>query len=285
MALAPRPLSGRTLPGTAIEVRSEGLRRGAVASALFDFDGTISLIREGWQQIMVPMMVELLLEAPDHEPEDEVRAVVRDYVDRLTGKQTIYQMIQLCEELRRRGATPREPLAYKRIYHDRLWERIKGRVADLKAGRRAPDDLMVPGARDLLMNLRERGVVLYLASGTDLAYVQDEAAALGVADLFDGGVSGALDNWEGFSKAMVIDQILRGHGLHGEQLVVFGDGYVEIEEARRVGGIAVGVASDEARREGVDEWKRSRLIQAGADLIVPDFRQQAALLRYLFGED
>ena len=27
---------------------------------LFDFDGTLSLIREGWPEIMVPMMVEIL---------------------------------------------------------------------------------------------------------------------------------------------------------------------------------------------------------------------------------
>ena len=91
--------------------------------------------------------------------------------------------------------------------------------------------------------------------------------------------------WESFSKAMIIDQILREHRLHGEQLVVFGDGYVEIENAKRVGGLAVGVASDEVRREGVDAWKRSRLIQAGADLIVPEFRQQARLLSYLFARE
>ena len=281
MRIAPRPGRRRFLPGTSIEVVNEGIRRGAIASALFDFDGTISLIREGWQQVMVPMMVELLLEAPEHESEEEVRAVVVEYVDRLTGKQTIYQMIQLCEELKKRGATPLEPLAYKRMYHDRLWQRIEGRVAGLKAGRIAPDDLMVPGARDLLVSLREAGVSLYLASGTDLAYVQDEASALGVAEWFDGGIYGALDRWESFSKAMVIEQILREHRLQGEHLAVFGDGYVEIENARRVGGIAVGVASDEVRREGVDEWKRSRLLQAGADLIVPEFREHARLLDYL----
>ena len=275
---------GPFLPGSAIEVVNPAVPRGRVRFALFDFDGTVSLIREGWQQIMIPMMVDLLAEAPQAESPEQLRVVVTDYVDRLTGKQTIYQMIQLCEELAKRGATPLEPLEYKRMYHDRLWERIKDRVAGLKAGRIPPDDLMVPGARDVLAALRSRGVTCYLASGTDIAYVQDEAAALGVAGYFDGGIYGALDNWESFSKAMIIDQILRDHGLAGEQLVVFGDGYVEIEEARRVGGIAVGVASDEARRQGVDEWKRGRLIGAGADLIVPDFRESARLLDYLFTE-
>jgi phosphoglycolate phosphatase-like HAD superfamily hydrolase len=273
--------AGRYVPGTSIEVLNPGIKRGRVRSALFDFDGTISLIREGWQQVMIPMMVELLLDTPEHEPEAELTAAVREYVDRLTGKQTVYQMIQLCEELKKRGKEPLEPLAYKRMYHDRLWERIAGRVAGLKAGRIPPDDLMVLGAQDLLVGLREAGMTLYLASGTDLAYVEDEAAALGVAELFDGGIYGALDKWESFSKAMIIDQILRDHHLQGEQLVVFGDGYVEIENARKVNGIAVGVASDEVRREGVDQWKRGRLIQAGADLIVPEFRQHRHLLEYL----
>ncbi len=275
----------RYLAGSSIEVIAEPPRRGAIASALFDFDGTISLIREGWQQVMIPMMVEILLQTPRHESEDELRVVVREYVDRLTGKQTIYQMIQLCEEIVKRGGSPLEPLAYKRMYHDRLWARIEGRVAGLKAGRIPQDDLLVPGSRDLLAALRRRGVKLYLASGTDIAYVQDEAAALGVADLFDGEIYGALDNWQAFSKAMIIERILREHDLRGEELVVFGDGYVEIENGKAVGGIAVGVASDEVRRAGVDEWKRSRLVAAGADLVVPEFREQARLVAYLFREE
>ncbi len=275
----------RYLAGTSIEIISEPPRRGAIASALFDFDGTISLIREGWQGVMIPMMVEILLQTPRHEPENELATVVRDYVDRLTGKQTIYQMIQLAEEVQKRGGTPLEPLEYKRMYHDRLWARIEGRVAGLKSGRIPRDDLLVPGSRELLTSLRRRGVTLYLASGTDIAYVQDEAEALGVTDLFDGGIYGALDNWQSFSKAMVIERILREHDLRGEELVVFGDGYVEIENGKAVGGIAVGVASDEVRREGVDLWKRNRLIGAGADLIIPEFREHARLIAYLFGED
>ena len=39
---------------------------------------------------------------------------------RLNGRQTIYQMIQLADEVTQRGGTPLEPLAYKHRYHDRL---------------------------------------------------------------------------------------------------------------------------------------------------------------------
>jgi hypothetical protein len=58
---------------------------------------------------MVPMMVEILLELNTGETEEELTALVRDFVDRLTGKQTIYQMLRLCEEIRKRGGTPQRP--------------------------------------------------------------------------------------------------------------------------------------------------------------------------------
>ena len=47
-------------------------------------------------------------------------------------------MIQLAEEIRKRGGQPLEPLDYKRMYLDRLWERIKdGSPASRRADRPA----------------------------------------------------------------------------------------------------------------------------------------------------
>ncbi len=267
--------------GTEIEVINRHIERGCIRFALFDFDGTISLIREGWQGVMIPMMVEVLLETPDHEGGAELTHVVTEFVTRLTGKQTIYQMIQLAEEVEKRGGIARDPLAYKREYLQRLWARIKDRVAELKSGRRSPDDLMVPGALDMLRALRARGTTCYLASGTDRPYVLDEAQALGLPPYFGDHIYGALDDYQNFSKRMVIARILRENHLTGPELIAFGDGFVEIEDTKAVGGTAVGVASNEATRQGVDPWKRERLIQAGADLIVPDFREHEALIAYL----
>jgi phosphoglycolate phosphatase-like HAD superfamily hydrolase len=272
------------LPGTQIELINPHLQRGQIRFALFDFDGTVSLIREGWQAVMIPMLVEVLLETPDHESEAELTRVVTDFVTRLTGKQTIYQMIQLAEEVEKRGGTPRDPLDYKYAYLERLWVRIAGRVADLKSGRKGPEDFVVPGSFELLGALRERGVTAYLASGTDQAYVLDEAQALGLPLYFEERIYGALDDYRNFSKRMLIERILGENGLGGPELVAFGDGFVEIEDTKAVGGIAVGVATDEAARQGIDEWKRARLIQAGADLIIPDFREHEALVAYLFPE-
>ena len=272
------------LENTHIEIITPYVPRGHIRHALFDFDGTVSLIREGWQGVMIPIMVEVLLETPMHESEEGLCAVVTEFVDRLTGKQTIYQMIQLCQEVRQRGGEPLAPLEYKWMYLDRLWEHIKGRVAGLKNGEIEPEEMMVPGAVPTLEALRARGTSCYLASGTDELYVLDETAALGLPPYF-ASIYGALDDYQNYSKKMVIERILNDNHLSGPEFVTFGDGYVEIEDTKAVGGIAVGVASNEATRCGINEWKRERLIQAGADLIIPDFRQHERLMAYLFAED
>src|SRR5256714_2400220 len=116
-----------------IEIVNPDLPRGRFRSVLFDFDGTLSLIREGWPQVMIPMMVQALQETGTRETPLELTAAVEDFVMRLNGRQTIYQMIQLADEVSRRGGVPLEPLAYKHRYHDLLMERIKIRLQDLEA--------------------------------------------------------------------------------------------------------------------------------------------------------
>ena len=266
-----------------IEIINQSLEIGRVSSVLFDFDGTVSVIREGWQDIMVPMMVEELMKTPQHEPEDQLHDYVREYVYVLTGKDTIFQMIRLAEEVQKRGATPLEPLDYKREYHRRLWDKVQHRVAGLKSGAIDPRDMVIKGAIDLIEDLHSRGMKLYLASGTDHHYVVDEATALGVGHYFGEHIYGALDNhWER-SKATVIQDILTRNNLHGSSLLAIGDGFVEIENCKQVGGLAIGVASDEAARQGIDNWKRERLIRAGADIIIPDFTNIPAITNLLFG--
>jgi phosphoglycolate phosphatase-like HAD superfamily hydrolase len=270
------------LPDDEIEVLRPDLPRGRFRSVLFDFDGTLSLIREGWPEVMIPMMVGVLRETGTAETEAELTAAVEEFVMRLNGRQTIYQMIQLADEVRRRGGRPLEPLAYKHRYHDLLMERIRGRREALRSGAAAPEDWAVPGTHALLAALRRRGLVLYLASGTDLHYVRQEAELLRLAEFFGEHIYGALDDYHNFSKQMIIERILRDHGLRGEELLAFGDGFVEIEEVKKVGGVAVAVASDEARRQGVNAWKRDRLVRAGADVVIPEYRRHERLLEYLF---
>jgi phosphoglycolate phosphatase len=268
-----------------IEVLRPALPRGRFRSVLFDFDGTLSLIREGWPQVMIPMMVDALRQTGTAESDAELTRVVEEFVMRLNGRQTIYQMIHLAEEVTKRGGAPRDPLEYKHRYHDLLMARIEGRLTALERGQAKPEEWTVPGSHELLEGLKRRGARLYLASGTDLKYVRREAELLGVAPYFGDHIYGALDDYKSFSKQMVIERILREEGLAGEELLGFGDGFVEIEEVRKAGGVAVAVASDEVARRGVNAWKRDRLVRAGADVVVPEYRQAETLLRWLYAEE
>ena len=269
------------LDNTAIEIHRE-IQTGNIRHVVFDFDGTISLIRDGWQNVMVPMMVECLqAETDTTETQEALEALVVEFVDRLTGKQTIYQMMQLGEEIEKRGGTPREPLVYKDEYNRRLLPVVEERIAGLAAGTLPADPLRVPMSLEFLESLRKMGINCYLASGTDVEFVKNEASLLGVAEYFDGGIFGALREYKKFSKAMVIQKIITDFELSGNELLIIGDGYVEIENAKAVGAIAVGVASVEANRYNMNADKRERLIRAGADIIIPDFREGTQLLDYL----
>jgi phosphoglycolate phosphatase-like HAD superfamily hydrolase len=263
----------------------ETIRQASARQArlvLFDFDGTLSLIRTGWMQVMVPMMVEILSALNTGEPEADLRSVVEAFVWKLTGKETIYQMMALAEEVVRRGGRPLDPLVYKRQYLDRLWKVIHTRVEELRAGQCSNDKYLVPGARPLLEELRNRGLALYLASGTDEIFVKEEADLLDITRYFDGGIFGALDDYRSFSKRILVQRILSEPGVRGEHFLGFGDGYVEIEEVRAAGGVAVGVATDEPDCRAPDPWKRQRLIGAGADYIIPNYQCRDELLQTLF---
>src|SRR6266478_4419652 len=260
----------------------EHLRPGASASnarvALFDFDGTISVIRSGWMEIMIPMMVEILLDLNTGEREEDLRAIVEEFVGRLTGKQTMYQMIALAEEIEKRGGTPLDPLEYKNQYLALLNDRIRDALSELREERCPPEKYLVPGARALLESLQQRGLKMYLASGTDHVYMREEARLLDVARYFDGGVYGALDDYKSFSKKILIQRILSTTDVHGAEILGFGDGYVEIEEVKQVGGVTVGVATTEPECMVVDDWKRQRLIGVGADFIIPNYLCRDELL-------
>ncbi len=230
---------------------------------------------------MIPMMVEILLTTGTDESRSELTELVERFVMRLNGRQTIYQMIRLTEEIKRRGGSPLDPLDYKRQYHDLLWQQVGRRVEAVQEGQLTADEMTVPGARDLLSQLRDQGIVLYLASGTDLTYVAREVTVLGLDHFFESRVYGAVDDYKTFSKAMVIRRMIDEAKFDPAEIIGFGDGFVEIEEVKRVGGTAVGVASNESTRQGIDHWKRDRLIRAGADLIIGDYRCREELQKTL----
>lgn len=268
-----------------IEFRSDFSARPGISHVLFDFDGTLSLIRQGWPEVMIPLFLECLPRLPG-ETEAEARQWVQDDIMRLNGKQTIYQMIQLAERIKERGGTPKDPLWYKKEYLRRLDGKISSRIDQLQSGAASPDDYLVFGSRPLLEELAGRGWLLYLASGTDEPYVRTEAALLKIDHYFQGRIYGAKDDYQTFSKKMVIQRILRENRVPGDKLLAFGDGYVEIENTKEAGGLAVAVASDEANNGSgnVDPWKRQRLLGVGADMVIADFRDALPLLQEITGK-
>lgn len=257
-------------------------RLGRIKYALIDFDGTISVIRQGWEDVMVPMMVEMI--CAGNPPTPEIEREVREYVDYSTGMLTIKQMEWLADAVRRHGMAkdPRDQYEYKRIYNGRVLEHIDGRLRKLLVGDLKPEDLMIMGSREFLEALKERGVTMYLASGTDHEYVVREAVALKVTQYFSGGVYGAIDGTEANDKEKIIQRILYDNNLRGDELIVIGDGPVEIRNAKSRDAIAVGVASDEVKRYGLNPRKRERLMDAKADLLIPDFTRWEELIAYLF---
>jgi phosphoglycolate phosphatase-like HAD superfamily hydrolase len=261
---------------------------GHLRHALFDFDGTLSVLREGWESVMIPLMIACIRGPGSVSPQlsAEIEQEVRAYVDRSTGILTIQQMGWLAEAVRRYGlvADPCTAREYKAQYVEQLMQRVSARRADLRLGRMAPEQGMLAGARSFLEALTSRGTHLYLASGTDHPYVVDEASALGLAGYFDNRIYGALDDSEANDKEQVIRRILDQANLAGTDLLVVGDGPVEIRVAHAAGAIALGVASDEVRRSGWNAHKVRRLEAANADLLVPDFSQARRLAAFLFAE-
>jgi len=160
--------------------------------------------------------------------------------------------------------------------------KIHHRLEELENGQASPEKYLVPGARKLLESLKARGLKMYLASGTDQVYMRKEARLLDVDRYFDGGVFGALDDYKSFSKKILIQQVIAKAECQGDQFLGFGDGYVEIENVKEVGGVAVGVATDEPECQTVDQWKRTRLAGVGADFIIPNFLNHGELMAALF---
>jgi rfaE bifunctional protein kinase chain/domain len=261
-----------------------------IGYAIFDNDGTISTLREGWEQIMAPMMIRSVLGEKYKEADESlyfsVKSAVHELIDKTTGIQTLKQMNILLGLIREFGFVPEERIldesGYKEIYNNDLMEMVRIREEKLKNGELSIEDLTIKGSVHFLKTLHDKGIRLYLTSGTDEADVKHEALVLGYDSLFDGKIFGATGDINADSKKMVLDSILDSIGENeAGSIITFGDGPVEIRETHKRGGTTAGVASNELRRYGLNQAKRTRLIKAGADIIVPDFSQPEKLLGLL----
>lgn len=280
----------RYIANTEIEIINNWNEKPEIRHAIFDHDGTISTLREGWELIMAPMMVKAILGDNFHLKNDSMRrkvqARVQDYIDKTTGIQTLVQMHGLRDMIIEFGFVPAEKIleasGYKKIFNDELLLMVRDREKKFANGELMLEDFTLKNSVPFLRKLFESGVKLYLVSGTDVEDVINEAKALGYDHLFKGRIYGSAGDISKDAKKMVLDDILDtiGESASGK-IVTFGDGPVEIRETKKRGGIAVGVASNEVRRYGLNIHKRTRLIKAGADIIIPDFSQYPELKELL----
>ncbi|MBC8215529.1 MAG: HAD family hydrolase [Candidatus Marinimicrobia bacterium] len=279
------------LRGTRIEVCAnyDSNAISEITHAVFDHDGTISTLREGWEAVMEPMMINAILgnkyQETDELTRKKVTKRVRQFIDNTTGIQTILQMDGLIDLIKEFGFVPNhhilDKFEYKKMYNDALMKTVDERLTELKSGRSTSEDFSIPGSIQFLEELRNRGVTLYLASGTDVEDVVNEATIMGYADLFNGGIYGAVGDVSKYSKKKVMREIIKNYQLNGAELATFGDGPVEIQECVRNNGIAIGIASDEIHGGELNLDKRCRLIKAGARLILRDFSESETLLKIL----
>ena len=278
------------LNGSEIEIITSWSEKINISHAIFDHDGTISTLREGWEQIMVPMMMKTILGEHFQDADEALYHKVHDrvieFVDKTTGIQTLVQMKGLVDLVREFGLVSEEQIldefGYKKIYNAELLKMVNEREAKLSSGELSVEDFTLKNAVKLLEKLHQSGVMLYLASGTDEEDVKNEARILGYDHLFEGRIYGAVGDVTKEAKKIVLDRILDiiGDSKTG-QIATFGDGPVEIRETRKREGATIGIASNEVKRHSLNENKRSRLIKAGADVIIPDFSQLPKLLQLL----
>lgn len=255
--------------------------RSQISHVVFDFDGTVAWLKHGWPDLMANLLLPFFASR-----RDEALSELRAEILRLNGKPPIFQ-IRRCLEMAGGSAKdlpPPEQLLNE--YASRLGAAVEERLARIQRGEASPESFLVHGAMPLVKELCHRELTLIILSGTEQQRVQEEAELLGLAPYFGRHIYGATTDLVASSKQAVIARLLAEERIAGEHLLSFGDGPVEIEVTKQVCGLAVGVASDEnVNGSGLMDPQKEKLLKnAGADLLIPDYRDGTALVEALFGK-
>lgn len=271
-------LPGEQIPGTNIRVLNPDRLAKVLARAIlrifFDTDGTISLLREGWQSVMGPLMVEEII--GEAEVDDLTRKAIEkavwQYIDKSTGINTILQMEELAGMVGHYGFVPQEFIMnaqqYKGVYNERLMKSVRQRIELVEFGSLPVDQVTVYRAIDFCQRAAQLAK-LHIFSGTDHDDVVNELRVLGALGYFT-SVHGALREYKDQNKETVLRKAMAEFGLDGSQLAVIGDGPVELRVGTEAGCLTIGVLSDEKTGRGWNLEKLERL-EPYADVIIPDF--------------
>ena len=231
---------------------------------------------------MEPMMIRADPRATRGRPAESASTTVscervREYIDHTTGVQTLVQMQGLVEMVREFGVRARRTRSWTQhgykahLQRGAAWPWCGARLAKLARGELAVEDFTAQErARASCARLRAAGVQLYLASGTDQQDVERRSRGPGLRGPVRAAGSTASvgrrrrrrpSGW--CSTAILADIGPRGGAAAGHLRRRAGG---DPRDATSAAGLAVGVASDEVRRFGLNPSKRARLIRAGADV-------------------
>jgi phosphoglycolate phosphatase-like HAD superfamily hydrolase len=265
---------------------AQALEQRRCRAAVFDFDGTLSRLRSGWPHLMAQLWYEywqaagLSTSAPA-----EVQQQLLHLVLTTNGMPPLRQMQVFTQWLAAAGGAPvPDPQECATVYQQRLMNIVQQRYALLQQRVCPPQQWQVPGAAQILATLQQRGWQLFLLTGTEYQQVGHEIELLDLAQFFPQRLFAPHGPDPTFSKGRIIQQILQDYKLDGRKVIGFGDGVVETREIKRIGGLAIGLATAEHHgvsaitdslsdplQNATTQDKYLRLLLAGADLIVSDF--------------
>lgn len=278
---APRTLRSLPVPTTEATFQPSLEPHPEITHVVFDFDGTLSWIRHGWPAIMHSVFERHWAPAVEESPARR-KEIFDSIILGLNGRPTIHQMERFAYLLQERKIT-RVPELLRSEFQEKLDKEIRHRLALIQSRHSPMDEFVVHGGRKLLEWLAHEGLTLIVLSSTIEHRVREEAEALGLTHFFKNRIHGSGEDPSAFSKMDVFQRILHEDGIEGKNLLSFGDGPVEIQCTKTLGGIAIAICSDETENGSgkMDPTKHSQLLNAGADAALPDFRDAPALMEYL----
>ena len=246
--------------------------------AMIDHDGTLSLLRKGWQPIMHAFWQEIYQVIFPAKMLEETQ--LNSLTTSTTGMPTLRQM-EIFKDKYLQGASIglgkyADPVFLKNEFVKRLEEVVNKRKAEILADSSKAGGYRLPDSLKLLNFLTSRGIHLHLASGTDERSVLLDTELLGYSQFFGENIWGARElDWD--AKEAVLSE-WKEKGAKSGQVMVIGDGPREIEAALTSAVLRIGVVMDEENPLKPDMNKAQSLIEAGANGLVLSYRYLIAHL-------
>lgn len=247
-----------------------------------DNDGTISRIRDGWEDIMKSCLIKWITGDDSNLITTSLVWEVEEMIRRTTGITTIFQMDLAVKLVKKYGFVGSKEIKvaeeYKVDYLANLMGLVEKRKKQIE-NNGVMDDCVIEGAEyfyPILCNLIDKKIIF---SGTDDEDVKQELELLGFGELFD-NVYGAVGRRD---KKDVLRQILKEYTVKANEGLIIGDGPVEIKLAKEYKFTAIGVCSSSIKEGKWNQEKVKMLTKAGADILIPDYTASQYLIDILFG--